>query len=108
MSWTCERLWLLLVLLVPLCLSLRYTDYMTSPEYRHDALKTLRNIKKRLQPSMSVSRRSGYSEQKCRLWNDPCEPWTSDPSRACCNPRRHVCQCNLWLQNCRCGTRLWG
>ena len=47
-------------------------------------------------------------QRDCRSWNDPCVPWSSDADESCCNSRRFVCRCNLWMQNCRCVSRAWG
>ncbi|KAK3774600.1 hypothetical protein RRG08_035029 [Elysia crispata] len=106
---------LVLFLLVQdlVCFARRYEDYMKSPQYESDALRTLQTIQKRLQyarhlGASAMSKRSRWRRKSCRSWREPCTPWSSTSSEQCCDKGSQVCQCNLWMQNCRCASRAWG
>ncbi|KAK7503048.1 hypothetical protein BaRGS_00005674, partial [Batillaria attramentaria] len=82
-----------------------------------DALELLRTIKRRVASQLEKEKTEAAGaltkvkrrlRKKCRDWNDPCVPWSSNSAEACCNPRRLICRCNLWMQNCRCVSRAWG
>lgn len=51
-------------------------------------------------------RRNYYLKPTCRGWNNHCLPWSSEIQHSCCGGLS--CKCNLWGQNCRCTTKLWG
>ncbi|KAL4233036.1 hypothetical protein ACF0H5_007722 [Mactra antiquata] len=61
-----------------------------------DALAVFKNVQKK-----SYRRRL-----ICRRWNQHCVPWTNKPFFKCCSDL--TCKCNLWMQNCRCVSKLWG
>ncbi|XP_045198160.2 uncharacterized protein LOC123552512 isoform X2 [Mercenaria mercenaria] len=63
-----------------------------------DALNVFENVQKKSFQS--------YKRLVCRRWNHHCVPWTNRPGFKCCNGLS--CKCNLWMQNCRCVSRLWG
>lgn len=55
----------------------------------------------------SFFRRNYYLRQPiCNSWNRHCLPWSNEIQHSCCGGL--ACKCNLWGQNCRCTTQLWG
>ncbi|XP_071114277.1 uncharacterized protein [Haliotis cracherodii] len=99
-------LYVLLLLLVPESASSQYDRDLINRQRRNDeALQQLRSIKRRVSYRYVSKRRKTL---ECRDWNQYCVPWSSEYEQTCCNPRRLVCRCNLWMQNCRCVSRAWG
>ncbi|XP_052244621.1 uncharacterized protein LOC127853861 [Dreissena polymorpha] len=72
-----------------------YTDVAS---YDTDALETFRHVQKK-----SYSK---YKRVVCRQWNSQCIAWTDQRDKRCCSGLS--CRCNLWGQNCKCVSRLWG
>ncbi|XP_052811970.1 uncharacterized protein LOC128239388 isoform X2 [Mya arenaria] len=79
-------------------LGLENDRFMTPDDNLPDALETYQNIQKK-----SYKR---YKLRVCRDWNNRCSPWTNRPIWRCCNGLS--CKCNLWGQNCRCSSKIWG
>lgn len=42
----------------------------------------------------------------CKRWNQKCQPWATQLDHTCCGGL--TCKCNLWMQNCKCVSKLWG
>ncbi|GFO48587.1 Ccwamide neuropeptide [Plakobranchus ocellatus] len=105
---------LLLCLLATLSFAVEYEEYVKSPLYEREALRTLQSIRKRLRSGPRLtsspfqSKRDRWRRGSCRSWHEPCVPWSSVSLEQCCNRGSQVCQCNLWMQNCRCASRAWG
>ncbi|XP_033740553.1 U8-agatoxin-Ao1a-like [Pecten maximus] len=53
-----------------------------------------------------VERRNLRPRRKCQSWRRKCVPWSSEARTSCCGGL--ACKCNLWMQNCKCTTKLWG
>ncbi|RUS88677.1 hypothetical protein EGW08_003572 [Elysia chlorotica] len=115
--WSTLKVTLVILLLaqeLDLSLTRSYEDYLKSPQYESDALRTLQRIQKRLQSGRhasgdhGVSKRGRWRRKSCRSWREPCTAWTSTRSEQCCDQSSQICRCNLWMQNCRCASRTWG
>ncbi|XP_062581474.1 uncharacterized protein LOC134243253 [Saccostrea cucullata] len=89
--------WILLISL-NLGTCMYYADYDDDYYNEHRALDLFK----------TMQRRNYYQlrQPTCNGWNNRCLPWSSQIQHSCCSGLS--CKCNLWGQNCRCTTKLWG
>ncbi|XP_064618292.1 uncharacterized protein LOC135482306 [Liolophura sinensis] len=45
---------------------------------------------------------------RCRGYHSSCVPWSKNPVTSCCTQDNLTCKCNLWMQNCKCTSKMWG
>ncbi|KAL5009776.1 hypothetical protein ScPMuIL_012081 [Solemya velum] len=91
-------LWILFLILETI--ECHNTEGLSLQQSDTNALNTFRLAK----------RRSYYDRrwQSCRRWNNSCAPWASEKRNRCCYNQGLACRCNLWMQNCKCVSKLWG
>lgn len=96
MTYFIAGIWILLI-------SLNFGSCMYYADYDDDYY----NQNKALDLFKSMDRRNYYLRQPiCNSWNRHCLPWSNEIQHSCCGGL--ACKCNLWGQNCRCTTQLWG